>query len=326
MPKTEPPAIGEETVQPGEARLVTDFTAFLKKSSTARYRAGAMRRFNQARAAGCVEAEFSVLDLAPDHRVGFFATPRTYPARIRFANASSASDSEQDIRGMAIQVAGSDGDNLTPGSTTQDFVLNSHPVMVAGTAGDFLELLKANEAGGRARRRYFLFHPKSAAIALAAQQHHLCHLDIPYWSATPYRYGPSRAVKYYVRPTSPRRSEKPSSWTETYLTDALRDHLRQSEASFDFFVQFQTDAKRQPIEDASVEWREKDAPYLLAARITIPIQRIEGGDRVAACERARFNPWHCLAEHRPLGSMNRVRGEIYRAMAAFRAEMTASRA
>jgi hypothetical protein len=31
-----------------------------------------------------------------------------------------------------------------------------------------------------------------------------------------------------------------------------------------------------------------------------------------------FNPWHSLAEHRPLGGMNRARREIYAAMAEFR--------
>ncbi len=319
-------AVGEETIGPDEDRLVAEFVSFLQASSTTRYPHGTMRRFNQARAAGCVDAEFTVLDLAPSSRVGLFAEARTYPARIRFASATSESDSEQDIRGMSIQVSGVEGNNLTPGATTQDFVLFSHPVMLAPTARDFFELLKANEAGGAERVAYFLAHPRSAAIAAAAQQHHLSHLDIPYFSATPYRFGPGRAVKYRVRPTSQRLSAKPPSWTPTYLTDALRDHLRQVEASFDVFVQFQLDPARQPIEDATVEWREEDTPYQLVARIRIPVQRIEGGDRVAACERLRFNPWHSLPEHQPLGSLNRVRREVYGAMADFRERVTASRA
>ena len=35
------------------------------------------------------------------------------------------------VRGMSITIAGVPGENLTPGATSQDFVLNSHPVMVA---------------------------------------------------------------------------------------------------------------------------------------------------------------------------------------------------
>jgi hypothetical protein len=39
---------------------------------------------------------------------------------------------------------------------------------------------------------------------------------------------------------------------------------------------------------------------------------------VKACEENEFNPWYSLAVHRPLGSMNRSRREIYHALAAFR--------
>ena len=49
---------------------------------------------------------------------------------------------------MAIRLSGVPGENLTPGETRQDFVLNSHPVMVAANTKDFLELLKAMDAGG----------------------------------------------------------------------------------------------------------------------------------------------------------------------------------
>ena len=46
---------------------------------------------------------------------------------------------------------------------------------------------------------------------------------------------------------------------------------------------------------------------------------IDAAGRDAACEQISFNPWHTLAEHRPLGSLNRARREIYDAMAQLRA-------
>jgi hypothetical protein len=73
-----------------------------------------------------------------------------------------------------------------------------------------------------------------------------------------------------------------------------------------------------PIEDASVEWEERDSPYRTVARIRIPPQTIDSADQISACERLAFNPWHCLAEHRPLGNYNRARQTIYQTMAAFR--------
>ena len=72
-----------------------------------------------------------------------------------------------------------------------------------------------------------------------------------------------------------------------------------------------------PIEDASVEWREQDSAYRSVAEIRIPAQALENAS-AAACERLSFNPWHALADHRPLGDFNRARREIYHAMAAFR--------
>lgn len=311
--------LAREHVAADEAAVIADFIAFLKRVSAQRHPTGVVKRFNQARHAGCVEATFTVLDALPDaHRVGLLARPRTFPAWIRFAHASSQSDRDKDIRGMSITVRDVDGANLTPGATSQDFVLNSHPVMVAPDTRNFLELLQATEAGGFRRALYFLTHPRSARIGLAARQHHTCHLDIRYWSTTPYLFGPGRAVKYIVRPTSARTSRLPDPLTDTYMHDALKVRLEETDATFDFMIQFQHDERATPIEDASVEWMERDAPYVTVARIHIPAQDIDTAERMAACERVAFNPWHCLADHRPLGNFNRARRDIYRAMAEVR--------
>ncbi len=313
--------LAEETIAADEAATIAEFITFLQESSARRPRApGApIGRFNQARAAGCVEAEFAVpADLPTMLRVGLFAQPGTYPARVRFANATSSSDRERDIRGMSIKVQGVSGENLTPGATDQDFVLNSHPVMMAADAKTFLELLRANEAGGLRRILYFVSHLRAAGIARAAQQNHTCHLDIPYWSATPYLFGEGRAVKYHMRPAPGQRTSPPPASTPSYLTDALRTRLAGGEAMFEFAVQVQTDAERMPIEDASVEWSSETAPFQVVATLRIPSQRFDSPEQVAQCEAIRFNPWHALVPHRPLGSMNRARRAIYDALAEFR--------
>jgi hypothetical protein len=308
----------EETIAPDEAAVTARFVAFLKAATEKRYATGTRQRFNQARATACVDAEFTVLDgLAAGHRVGLFATPRTYTCWIRFANATSLSDKDKDTRGMAIKVLDVPGGNLTPGVTSQDFILNSHPVMMVGTTKEFLELLEANEAGGFRRTLYFLSHLKAARIAFASRANPTSHLDIPYWSTTPYQLG-AGAVKYIARPASPTRSQAPASLTDNYLEEAMRARLAREDATFDLLVQPQVDARRTPIEDASVEWREQDAPYVPVARIRIPAQSIDDAGKRARCEETAFNPWHCLPEHRPLGGMNRARREIYAAMAEFR--------
>jgi hypothetical protein len=308
-----------ETVAPDEAAVTQEFIAFLKEANLRRHPTGPMLRFNQGRHTACVHAELTVLDgLAPELRVGLFAEPRTYRAWIRFANASSKSDKEKDVRGMSIQLADVLGRNLTEGASTQDFVLNSHPVMVIPDTRSFLALLRAMEAGGLQRLLYLLSHPRSLRIGIAARGHPSSHLKIPYWSTTPYLFGEGRAVKYTVRPCTKDAGSPPAQPTDSYLRDAIRAHLGRSEACFDFLVQFQKDARTMPIEDASVEWSEQESPFRPVARIRIPPQRIDDAETLSRCEEVSFNPWHSLVEHRPLGGLNRARREIYRAMAEFR--------
>ena len=310
--------LAEELVDPAEANINTEFIAFLKAVSAKRDPTGAVRRFNQGRAAGCVRATFTVLDtVAPEHRVGIFAVPRAYDAWIRFANASSTSDREKDVRGMAVRIGGVAGENLTSGESRQDFVLNSHPVMVAPDTKQFHKLLQAMEAGGLRQISYFVSHPRAAIIGFRARNQPTCHLDIPYFSATPYLFGPGRAVKYIARPSPAPPPGRPPNLTDTYLTDALRERLRGADASFDFGIQLQTDAQAMPIEDATVDWKEQDSPWRILAKIHIPSQDVAASE-ATVCEQSEFNPWYSLVQHRPLGSMNRSRREIYRALAEFR--------
>ena len=91
-----------------------------------------------------------------------------------------------------------------------------------------------------------------------------------------------------------------------------------ADASFEFCLQFQTDAATMPIEDASVEWKEHDSHYHPVARIVIARQDITLAAPVSLCEAVAFNPWFSLVDHQPLGNMNRARRRIYQAMAAFR--------
>ena len=318
---TKTPTLAQEVIAEDEGTVAAEFIAFLKAASARRHPTGVMPRFNQGRHSGCVDATFNVQTSLPEHlRVGLFAQPRSYHARIRFANAASATDREKDLRGMSIRVLDVPGQNLTPGASTQDFILNSHPVMMVGTTREFLELLQAVEAGGIRRILFFMSHPGAARVALAARTNPTSHLDISYWSTTPYLFGPGRAVKYIARPRARVTATLPDPLTDNYLREALASRLSAGESEFDLMVQFQTDPMKMPLEDASVEWNEQDSPYLPVSRIVIAKQRLDDVQRARFCEEVAFNPWHCLPEHRPLGNFNRARRSIYEAMAALRRE------
>jgi len=47
------------------------------------------------------------------------------------------------------------------------------------------------------------------------------------------------------------------------------------------------------------------------ARIAIPKQSFLAQNQLYDCVNLVFNPWNCLPEHRPLGSVNRMRLAVY---------------
>jgi hypothetical protein len=54
------------------------------------------------------------------------------------------------------------------------------------------------------------------------------------------------------------------------------------------------------------------------ARIEIPPQTFANPDALCSCENLRFAPWHARPEHRPLGSINRIRLLVYLASSRMR--------
>ena len=84
-------------------------------------------------------------------------------------------------------------------------------------------------------------------------------------------------------------------------------------------VQFQAEPERMPIENPMVPWKESDSPYHAVARLRIPRQGfLDSPAQTALCENISFNPWRTLSEHRPLGTINRVRLDVYQAISQFR--------
>jgi hypothetical protein len=94
--------------------------------------------------------------------------------------------------------------------------------------------------------------------------------------------------------------------------------LLEEQATFDFAVQVPTRPDAMPVDDATVEWDEALAPFQTVATITVPQQDIDSSDRAALVDRLAFSPWHALPAHEPLGPMNAIRREVYRAIAAAR--------
>lgn len=287
-------------------------------------RDGFVPRFNQPKTVACVEGEFNVHEDVPDDlKHGIFAAPATYPAFLRFANATSADDSDKDIRGLSIRLSNVSGRVLWGEPGRQDFLLNSYPALFVATPEDFLSFIRARQEDSELL--FFLNpfdpHLKSLWILFRARQKHISPLDIRYWSTVPSRLGQEggMAVKYSVTPCSEYKTTKTVNPGANQLRSAVSAHLRRAPACLHFGVQIQTDPESMPIEDASVIWDEDQSSFRTLATIRIPRQEIEGPGALERCEDSAFNPWQGLAAHEPLGRMNAVRREVYAAAAALRA-------
>lgn len=69
-----------------------------------------------------------------------------------------------------------------------------------------------------------------------------------------------------------------------------------------------------PVEDVSVEWKEEDSMPIPVATLTIPVQHVDSSEVIALNEQGdemAFSPWNALAEHRPMGGINRMRKAVY---------------
>lgn len=77
-------------------------------------------------------------------------------------------------------------------------------------------------------------------------------------------------------------------------------------------IQLGTAPDHHPTEDGSVVWDEVTSPYQTIAIIDFPPQdSLIPERRVFWEDSMRLNPWDALAEHRPLGSINRLRRTVY---------------
>jgi catalase len=320
-PSYEELPLGQEGPGTGEARITAEMIEEIRAISLQRHPDGKLHRFNQVKSVGCFKASFEVLDNLPDTLAkGLFAAPASYPAKLRFANATQMDDRKSDFRGLSIRVRNITGEALWGEPGVQDFVLNSHPRLFVATPADFLDFIKATRSDSV--WRYFAnpSHFYSLPIVLRGRAKADNLFTTRYWSTTPYRLGAGSdtAVKYSTKICPGKNLKVPVDEHADFLTDAMAAHLSKGQVCLEFMVQPQTDPATMPIENAAIVWDEEVSAFVPVARIYIDQQPFTRPGRMADCERMRFNPWQSLADHQPLGGINRVRKAVYSEVGEFR--------
>jgi len=308
----------QEYPEPNEQQQFAQFAQEIQDIQKTLANGMSIERAFHSKAHGCLNGTFTVLTSIPeDAKFGPFIPGASYPVTGRFSNASGSqkSDRARDMRGLALKVSQVGADK----TEVQDFLMTNGPVHFAKDAAGMMAFAKASAQGGLAMGKYFLSNLKGAMVLLRDTSRKVPSMATEsYWSRVPFKIGP-KAMKYNVKPCQDEKPLMPKHPSDTYLSDDLRDRASKGPICFEFRVQFQLDADAQPIEDASVEWKESDTPSLPIARVVFPAQTFDSTEQMQACEEMSFSPWHSVNELRPLGNMNRARKEVYPASASFRA-------
>ncbi|MDJ0697697.1 MAG: catalase family protein [Mastigocoleus sp. MO_167.B18] len=321
--------IGKEYPAPDEAEAIANMTAII--AAGLKTDQDPVPRGQHAKHHGCVRAEFIVEENLPENlKFGVFKEAKTFPAWIRFSNASgdaSQPDTKADGRGMTIKLMGVEGEKLLDDEKyTQDLLAINHPLFFIRDIPEYMDLFNAvKEAKGGPPLKFFFpsFNPfkwrfSAFRIIRAIQNGKINNpLFTQYWSTTPYKLGDG-AMKYSAKPTALPAETKNPSKSENYLREAMVDYLKTNEAYFDFLVQLQTDAVGMPIEDPTIEWR---SPFIKVATIKIPSQTFDSDEQMEFCEHLSYNPWHSLEAHRPLGGVNRARKLVYKTISERRHQL-----
>jgi hypothetical protein len=323
--------IAEERLLPGEEEFVDSIIETFRAQMSGLWKPGGFERGGNTKTHGIVRAEFIVHEgLAPQFRHGIFAEPRTYRAWVRFSGPGPYITPDIDDVGfmsISVKLMGVPGPKLMEEEKfTQDFFGVSPPTFVTPDVRANAQLQRASLQN--APTFYFINFHDSHILDFIMQglwiKTQSSPFEAPYFSCVPYLLGEGQAMQYSFWPKWDKRTpipRLPLRPPDDYLRQAMVSTLNQRDVEIDFRVQLQTDPFLMPIENAAVLWPERLSPRVPVATIRIPKQSFDSPAQINFEKRLSFNPWHCIAEHRPLGNQSRARKRMYLALSQFRHDM-----
>jgi hypothetical protein len=284
----------------------------------------------------CARARFEVLDLTVGRAAaladrlaqGIFATPGVYPAVLRFGNAdpNKNSDFKPDVRSMSFSVDLTRGGTNVPGSDVgrQDFSMQNTTTLPINDSTAFVAIAKLLTASNPAVGLWSLpFKDKLRVLRTLTLVQFQMHQTIKpyqqlrYGSNVPFRHGPVDVVKYSATPSPDNPARPLQRSNPNGLQDELIRHVQEDStmSSFDFAVQFVNPYRMTYwgkhrdanfwIENASVEWKEEEAPFHTIARLTLlPKSHLQRDAAEATYIDVTGNS---TPDSTPLGSINRAR-------------------
>jgi len=330
----------DEGLQIAEERLLEDeeaWTDSIVQSFTQQMRdlwkPGGYERGGNTKTQGIVRGEFTVHDGLPEQmRRGIYARPQTFRCWVRFSGPGPYITPDIDDVGfmsISIKLMGVPGPKLLEEEQhTLDMFGVSTPTFVTPNAKENAKLQKWSVKN--AQIFHFVNLHDSHVLDLVMQSLFIktqsSPFEAPYFSCVPYLMGEGQAMQYSVWPTSKRRTpipRLPLRPPDDYLRQAMVASLSEGDVELQVRVQMQTDAHLMPIENAGVLWPEKLSPRVPVATLRLPRQKFDSVAQMEFAKRLSYNPWHTIAEHRPLGNQSRARKRMYYELSQIRHRMNA---
>jgi hypothetical protein len=325
--------LAEEQLLPDEDGLVDSIIMSFQEQMSGLWKPGGYERGGNTKTHGIVRGEFIVHQNLPQHlRHGIFAEPRTYRAWVRFSGPGPYITPDIDDVGfmsISIKLMGVPGPKLMDEEKfTQDMFGVCTPTFVTGDvrANGQLQMMSKRNAA----LLYFVNLHRSHILDLIMQglwiKTQSSPFEAPYFSCVPYLLGEGQAMQYSVWPKSSKRTPVPRlplRPPDNYLRIAMASALQAGDVELDYRIQLQTDPFLMPIEDAAVLWPEKLSPRVSVATLRLPRQSFDSPAQIEFEKRLSYNPWHSIAEHRPLGNQSRARKRMYWLLSTFRHDMNA---
>ena len=326
--------LAEERPLPDEDAWLDSIIATFEKQMRGLWQPGRMERGGNTKTHGIVRGEFIVHDNLPAaFRHGIYARPQTFRAWVRFSGPGPYITPDIDDVGfmsISVKLLGVPGPKLmdderhtldlfgvsTPTFVTQDTRANAH-----------LQTWSLKNAA----IFHFLNFTRPHLLDLIMQglfiKTQSSPFEAPYFSCVPYLLGEGQAMQYSFWPKSTRKTPIPNlprRPPDDYLRAAMVAALAQGDVELDVRLQLQTDPFLMPIENNGVLWPEKLSPRVSVATLRLPRQTFDSPAQLAFARTLSFNPWHTIAEHRPLGNQSRARRRMYQALSQLRQRVNAA--
>ncbi|MDM0080327.1 hypothetical protein QTI17_06960 [Variovorax sp. J31P179] len=326
-------AIAEERLLPDEESFTDSIVKSFTRQMTDLWKPGGFERGGNTKTQGIVRGEFRVHDDIPPHmKRGIYAEPRTFRCWVRFSGPGPYVTPDIDDVGfmsISIKLMGVPGPKLMDEEQhTLDMFAVSTPTFVTPDAKCNAALQR--ESVKNAQIFYFVNLHDPHVLDLIMQSLFIktqsSPFEAPYFSCVPYLMGEGQAMQYSVWPKTRQRTpipRLPLRPPDDYLRQAMVSALANDDVELDFRVQMQTDPHLMPIENAGVLWPEKLSPRVSVATLRLPRQTFDSPAQMEFAKRLSYNPWHTIAEHRPLGNQSRARRRMYWELAKLRHTMNA---